>query len=280
MKTLTLCADDYSQSPAISATILELLEAGRLSATSVFSLSPWWREDAASLVRHADHAEIGLHFNLTHHFSGADQGLEKKPLSYWLLRSQLGRLSWDSLYDEMMRQIDAFANAMGRLPDFIDGHQHVHAFPLVRNVLTEVIRQRWRVNQEPWVRAPDRLMHAGDDALKARVLRFACRDFAWHLEVCGIDYPRWFGGFYSMRAQADYAACMRAWLDTYPDGSLLMCHPGPQASERSRHEGDPTAAVRGPEAAYLGSAEFARELEARQVRLGRFRDPVHARPVA
>ncbi|MGI4849199.1 MAG: ChbG/HpnK family deacetylase [Janthinobacterium lividum] len=276
MKTLTLCADDFAQSPAISASILDLLAAGRLSATSVFSLSPYWREGATALARHGGNADIGLHFNLSHRFgaaaadSPADGALAPRPLSYWLLRSQLQRLSWDELYDEMMFQIDAFADAMGRLPDFIDGHQHVHAFPLIRNVLTEVIRQRWRVNEEPYVRAPDRLMHAGDDAFKARVLRFACRDFSWHLELCGIDYPRWFGGFYSLAASVDYGVLMQAWLAAYPDGSLLMCHPGAAVGLDSQQADDPIAAARANEAAYLGSAAFKTQLDALGIQLGRF----------
>lgn len=290
MKTLTLCADDFSQSPAISTTILELLSAGRLSATSVFSLSPGWRQDARELAPFAGKADIGLHFNLSHRFAGAGtganadadigqgagSGLAIRSLPWWLLRSQLQRLSWDQLYDEMMRQIDAFADEMGRLPDFIDGHQHVHAFPVVRNVLTEVIRQRWRVREEPYVRAPDRLLNAGDNLFKARVLRFACRDFAWHLETCGIDYPRWFGGFYSLRPDVDYGAWMSTWLEAYPEGSLLMCHPGPPLGQPglpaagAGSTADPIAAARAAEAVYLGSAAFTEALASRQIRLGPF----------
>jgi predicted glycoside hydrolase/deacetylase ChbG (UPF0249 family) len=265
MKTLTLCADDFAQTPAISDTILELAGAGRLSATSVLTRSPHWREGAAALKRQGADIDVGLHFNLTHDFGGG-----ARPLAHWLWRSQLRRLSPDRLYDIMIRQLDAFADEMGRLPDFIDGHQHVHAFPVVRNVLTEVIRQRWRVREEPYVRAPDRLRSAGDAPLKAMVLRFACRDFAWHLEGCGIDYPRWFGGFYSLDPAVDYGAWMRAWLRSYADNSLMMCHPGPAPDASAAAQDDPIAAVRGVEAAYLRSPAFAADLQAQGFQLGRF----------
>ena len=53
-----------------------------------------------------------------------------------VLRGALsGRLPLAEIADEFRRQIDAFAAAMGREPDFLDGHQHVHAFPGVRHAL-------------------------------------------------------------------------------------------------------------------------------------------------
>ncbi len=56
---------------------------------------------------------------------------------------------------------DAFAQAMGRMPDFIDGHQHVHALPGVRRVLAAVLPTLFPA-AKPYLRDPvDRLAAIG-----------------------------------------------------------------------------------------------------------------------
>ena len=37
--------------------------------------------------------------------------------------------------DELRRQWDAFIESRGRPPDFLDGHQHIHLLPGVRQVV-------------------------------------------------------------------------------------------------------------------------------------------------
>ena len=46
---LLLCADDYGLAPGVNAAIRDLIAQGRLTATSVMSLCPHWREGAAAL---------------------------------------------------------------------------------------------------------------------------------------------------------------------------------------------------------------------------------------
>ena len=163
---LILCADDYAQSHAISAGILQLISARRLSATSVFSQSPLWPVLARELA-HAD-VDVGLHFNLTEPFVAGSRGL-----NYWLINSQLRALQRQQLKQRILEQIDAFSHALGRLPDYIDGHQHVHALPVVRLALTDAIAARWTDTPRPYVRAPDRLADSGDARLKGVILK-AC----------------------------------------------------------------------------------------------------------
>jgi hypothetical protein len=112
-RRLTLCADDYAQSPAISQGILALLQRGRLSATSVMTQSPHWPALAAPLREMQPQADIGLHFNLTHDFGSEPQ---LQALSHWLLLSQLRLLSRAALRDSLLRQIDQFSQQLGRLP--------------------------------------------------------------------------------------------------------------------------------------------------------------------
>lgn len=260
-RRLTLCADDFAQADATSGAILALLGAGRLSATSVMSQSPLWPEHARALKAFDGQADIGLHFNLTHPF-----GPDARPLPCWLLLSQLRALPRARLQDLALAQIDRFAEHLGRLPDFIDGHQHVHAFPVIREALLAAIEQRWASITPPYLRAPDRLAHPGDSRLKARVLTSACRGFQQRAKARGLRTPPWFAGLYALTPQADFPGLMQTWLDTCPDRSLLMCHPGqsPHATD------DPIAAAREREFAYLASDAFADACAQRGIVLARF----------
>ena len=263
-RRLTLCADDFAQSPAISQGILNLLQRGRLSATSVMTQSPHWPALAAPLREIQQQADIGLHFNLTHDFASGPQLI--KPLSHWLLLSQLRQLSKPQLRDSLLRQIDLFSQHFGCLPDFIDGHQHVHALPLIREVLFAAIAERWPAGQRPYLRAPDRLAHPGDSRLKAIVLQQACRGFAREAERAGFVCNQWFAGLYALTPEAGFAALMQQWLQQCHDGSLMMCHPGLPADDAH----DPIAAARAVEYCHLDSQEFAYACQQARVVLTRF----------
>lgn len=260
-KRITLCADDFAQTHGISQAILQLLQMGRLSATSVMSQSALWPVLAPALRELSGQVDVGLHFNLTHPFDN-----RARPLPYWLLRSQLHGLSGAALCGMLLEQIDAFADAFGRLPDFIDGHQHVHALPMVREALFAALSQRWSVARKPYLRAPDRLAHAGDAAFKALLLKGLCRGFEAQAQRHGYACPRWFGGLYSLTAQADFAGWMRTWLTESAPGALLMCHPGPVHVDA----GDAIGPARANEFAYLHSTRFAEDCQATGVVIGRF----------
>lgn len=263
-RKLVLCADDFGQSAAISAGIVELIAKGRLSATSVMSESPYWPAAALELARVQQLADVGLHLNLTHPFPVASQ---VRSLGYWLVISNLRLLSRRRLAEIFMRQIDAFSRELGRLPDFIDGHQHVHAFPVIRSALTDAIAARWPAGVAgPWLRTPERLVDGGDTPAKALVLRAACFGFARHASQHGLRVTPRFGGVYSLQPDADFAGKMRHWLRSAPDGTLLMCHPGHAAADPA----DPIHAAREREYHYLASPEFLHDCQQAGVQLRRF----------
>lgn len=261
-RRLALCADDFGQTPQINLAVIELIRAGRLGATSVMSQGAAWPEGARELKQCQHLADIGLHLNLTHAFDGQ---AATRPLPYWMLAAPLGLIDADSIRDSLRRQIDGFVAHLGRLPDYIDGHQHVHAFPRIRELVTAVIAEYWQEGAKPWVRAPDRLADFGDEAFKGRVLGTITRGFAAHLAREGLRYPASFAGLYSLRPEADYPALMRHWLQDLPDGTLVMCHPGHRCDDPS----DPIRAAREEEYRYLASAAFEDDCRAAGVVLGR-----------
>jgi predicted glycoside hydrolase/deacetylase ChbG (UPF0249 family) len=155
------------------------------------------------------------------------------------------------------------------LPDFIDGHQHVHAFPVIRQAMMEAIELRWPVQKgRPWVRTPDRLIDDSGSQLKTLVLRYACRGFSNFVEQNGLKFTQHFGGLYALNANANFEGRMRGWLEQTPNGTLLMCHPGRPANDYA----DPIAGARSVEFSYLVSPRFHDDCQRYGIRLVRFSD--------
>ena len=252
-RDLVLCADDFGLSAGVNATILALLAAGRLSATSCMSTLPGWRAGAPALRELGGRVAVGLHVNLT-------EGMGARPLAEVMRLSLTGRLPAAGIAAEIGRQLDAFEAGFGAPPDFVDGHQHVHAFPGVRGPLAAVLGQRYG-RSAPWIRDPRPAFRGHDAPAKALVLRLMAKGFGRALGRAGLRRSRHFAGLYSLGAGADFAGLMAGWLSALPAGALVMCHPG-QAGD-----GVELAGARAAEAAYLAGPRFAAALAAEGIRL-------------
>jgi len=262
MKTLALCADDFGQSAAIDAGVLRLLALGRLTAVSCLSGGTAWRVDASRLLAVAGSAQLGLHFNLT----------EGRPLapslaSVWpkfpalgrlIVRAHLGALPGGALADELAAQLAAFSAAAGRPPDYLDGHQHVHALPGVRRLVLDAAEA---LRPQPALRSTAQLAGRG---FKRHVIQATGgRELGRELAARGLRHNTLLLGAYDFRA--DYRPLMRQWLAEAPaQGGLLFCHPGEAADD----PGDPIGAARARELAYLAGDDFAQDLAAAGVTLG------------
>ncbi len=255
-RRLSLCADDFGQSAAINAGVLSLLASGRLQATSVMSEGPVWPEGAARLKALLSstnpQADVGLHLNLTHPFEGA---VLARPLPHWLFSCTLRLASKQDVRDSFLRQVEAFVRHYDRLPDYLDGHQHVHAFPVVRDAVMEIIDQCWQGQAvRPWLRVPERLT-GGDAAFKAFVLRASTRGFGALAESHGLRTTPAFGGLYSLQPDDGFEGRIKRWLRESPDGTLIMCHPG-LTNREAPDASDPIALARAVEYAYLSGEAF------------------------
>src|SRR5689334_14189243 len=101
---------------------------GRLSAVSCLVTSSRWQTDGQLLRASSCRVDKGLHFNLT-------EGAGRDALSTLMMKAISRQLDQKAIEAECERQIDLFQTVMGCLPDFIDGHQHVHSFPVVRDAV-------------------------------------------------------------------------------------------------------------------------------------------------
>src|SRR5437763_13224710 len=142
MRAIWLCADDYAIAPGVGAAIRELIARGRLNATSVMVVAPSFAAEAPPLAALAAerHAAVGLHVTLTGRFRPLTAFRPEAdgtfpPLHEIARRAFLRRLDASALTAEVEAQLAAFTAAFGRAPDFVDGHQHVHLFPHIRDAV-------------------------------------------------------------------------------------------------------------------------------------------------
>jgi chitin disaccharide deacetylase len=267
-RVLALCVDDVGLVDGVAETALALAAAGRIRAASCVTNAPGWRAAAATLAAaDADASpELGLHFNLSEGAPLSADLRERWPrlpgLGRLLVASHLGRLPLAAIGAELRAQADAFADAIGRVPDFIDGHQHVHALPGIRTIVLDAVAA-W--SGAVAVRSTGRVAGPGA-AFKRRIIEASGgRALARALVARGIAHNRVLLGAYDFDP-LDYRARMRGWLAAAPaEGGLLFCHPCADARDGA---GDPIAAARRSEAAYLGSDAFGADLAEAGIAIG------------
>jgi predicted glycoside hydrolase/deacetylase ChbG (UPF0249 family) len=250
MRRIAFCADDFGAWPAADRGILALVERGRLGAVSCQVAAPHWPAAAPGLLAHADAVDLGLHLDLAP---------RRGDLAALILRSHARVLDRGATAARIAAQLDAFERATGRAPQFVDGHQHCHQLPVVRELLLAELQARY-APRVPFVRSTRPRRGRGLKAAVVAALGGAALDRA--LTRREIPHNADFGGLYELDPAADYPALMRRWLADVADRGLIMCHPGDAPGD----PGDPIAAARARELAYLGSEAFPADLAAAGVR--------------
>jgi chitin disaccharide deacetylase len=274
LRRIWLCADDYGISPGVNRAIRDLIERGRLNATSVMVVGPAIGRDEVSALRTAAsnsrRCATGLHVTLTApfrpltmHFQPLDGGMFL-PFPKLLRAGLLSRLDPEIVRGELMVQLSAFQDLFGRAPDFVDGHQHAQLFPGVRDAFLAAVKE---AAPNAWVRQGGRNQPLARrlGAPKALFLDILSAQFRARASRAGIAYNPGFAGAYDFSRQGDFGALMRAFLDGLPDGGLIMCHPG--FVDDILISLDPLTTQREHEHAFLGGEHFPRLLAANNVTL-------------
>lgn len=242
----------------IDAGILELASEGCLSASSCMSRGPSFVQNAPSLLGLP--IETGLHLNLTEAFDG---GGFCQPLPRLLRNCYLRRIDRAALRHEIERQLDAFETALGRRPDYVDGHQHVHQFPVVRDCLLDILLRRYR-DDLPWLRSTRRPRQPGAPAglrFKAATIELlGGQPFERLARQAGFrTNPHLLGVYGFDGGEARYRALLDRWLGHAAPGDLLMCHPA-----KGITPGDPLGRQRNAEYAVLAGPALLELLKRHQ----------------
>ncbi|XP_043831433.1 carbohydrate deacetylase isoform X3 [Dromiciops gliroides] len=162
---LVVTGDDFGYCPRRDQGIVEAFLAGALTGVSL--LVNGASADTAAQLARRHRIPAGLHANLSEGRPvNPNLGSEASligPGGFFLgkmgFRKALaeGRVEMPQVREELLAQFSRFQDLLGHAPAHVDGHQHVHVLPGVRQVFAEVLREHGvrytRVPVEPGLRS-------------------------------------------------------------------------------------------------------------------------------
>ena len=228
-----LCADDFGLSPGVSSGILTLLEDRRLSATSC--MVNFHEDEHFAELRTLTDVDIGLHFTMTNCRPLSQSALqlfgEWFPGPGVMFREALcNRISPHVIQAELEAQYSVLCKRIGREPDFLDGHHHVHQYPGVAQNVVEFCVSKRKHGHNLYVRTTrdslSSIIRRGADIVKSYAQSIPGYGMARRLERNYIATNTSFSGAYDLSIQSNYAALFSQMLRHHRSNGIIMCHPG------------------------------------------------------
>lgn len=250
-------ADDFGETVEITKGILECIEAGVVTSTSILANMPG--TDFAlgqALRRPGRRTSFGVHLNLCEgpsltrpaSFARADGTfLSKKQL---FVRAVASRIDLLEVAAELSAQIRRIA-ASGVEVSHLDAHKHLHQLPRVSLVVAEVAKKfgidrvRCTLEEGLWPKG------ARPRAVLARAVRkLLARRLKVRLQERGLRCPDRVFDLRELLAISEPAKCRK--LLVRPGITEMFCHPATPLADREK----PGSCSRAEESAYLRSAAF------------------------
>jgi len=223
LKQVALCIDDFGLHEGVDNAALELAQRNRVTAISCMVGAPHWDVGALKLSEvGADRVDIGLHLDFTEHPISA---ANRWQLSRLIAASAARALDRRGVRAEIDAQLDKFEQGLGRPPAHVDGHQHIHQFPVLRDALLEALLQRYPA-QRPWLRRTARRRSGAAGFKPWLIEHLGSAQLADAARRRGFAQNACFLGVYDFTGDAEaYRLRLAHWLAAAREGDLLMCHP-------------------------------------------------------
>jgi hypothetical protein len=148
------CADDFGAFPWIDEAILRLNKEKKIQATSCLAIPG---SGALANLSSIGSIQLGLHLYFTEfprHTNKNTKGSSAAPFfsSFEMAYvKSLGRMvDQDKIYEEMKAQWLFFERSVERSPDFVDGHQHIHQLPGIRESMIRLVKE---MGNRAWIRS-------------------------------------------------------------------------------------------------------------------------------
>lgn len=260
---IVACVDDFGLSAAVNRSVIALARARRISATSCLVNLPDCNAAAMSEIAALD-VDLGWHLNFTEGVPSSRRLRSLWPrfpsLRQLLVASHLGRLPVAAVQEECRVQLERFLELAGRVPDFVDGHMHVHHLPVIRDAWMVALGSR---APSPYVRDTGSLRGPGWLAKRLLIRGTGAREMQRLLRQQNLLAAGPLFGAYDFSPRG-YRSAMRRWLGALAADrvrrGLLFCHPGEVEASSVGAGGDPIAAARRAEWEYFNSPDWPQDL--------------------
>lgn len=219
-RTIIINADDVGMFPAVDAAVMRLAESGIVTSASIMVLGSPDPDAIRTFQRYG--VNIGMHLDLTSTMAHARYGVSRS-VSSTLVETYGRRFCPKEAHRIVRDQINRFGDLTGRAPAFIDGHEHVHQFPVIRDAVIAAITERAPGNRSFLRNTRPRHWRG----IKAAVIgMLGARALETQARRAGCDCNTDFFGVYDLGPTANLEHLWHRWLNTMPmQGSLVMCHP-------------------------------------------------------
>lgn len=274
-KRIVLCADDYGQAPSISRAIRTLINSGRITATTCVVNTPCWLEHASWLATFSHYIDVGLHINLTQGKALSRAFIDRYgealfPIPILLRKIMLRQLDNEVIAAECETQLQQFSEALGILPAFIDCHQRIHQFPVIRQILLQLYERHLR-SQNTYIRLVGGYMEPGSmmGGFKQIVVHaLGTKPLRDLLQKHEIPYKTSFAGILPADAVTEYRPLFLRCIKEVSVGGIIICHPG-WYWENSPDVADKGAKARALQYEYLKGSQFLVDCHAQRIALSR-----------
>ena len=232
--SLSICADDFGITHNVNKGIIKLISKKRLTEISCIVLTENFKRDAKKIKTFKNKVGIGLHLTLTD-FKPLSKKYSLKvngnmPSNKSLLyKCMLKRIDKKQIFNEIDLQIQNFKKYLGFDPNFIDGHHHVHQFPLIKECLIDVIKKR-KLVKKIWVRNTDdevsKIINRNVSILKTLIISFFGKKFKHLVKKNSIKTNNGFSGIYNFSSKVNFDEIFSKFIKHSGNKHVLMVHPG------------------------------------------------------
>lgn len=264
-KKVIICADDFGMSENINSAVINLLKKRIINATSCMPNMPAFKSGVTQLRKiYNDFSHVGIHLNLTEgtaftkaaSITSNDNFLSVSKL---LIKSKLRAISYEDVYNELKAQINNFVERWGELPDFIDGHQHVHHFPVIRKAVINLYKDFNMYSKQTYIRSTYKMDKS--DFKSLIIYRSGAKKFYNMLVENNIKHNSTFAGVYSLEDKTeDFRKVILKAYAEIKDGGIIMCHPAVAIDIK-----DPISQSRVKEFAYFNSNQALNDQKAQGI---------------
>ena len=235
-KNISICADDFGITKKVNTAIIKLAELNKISEISCIFVNNN-NYDNKSINNITTKVDFGLHITLTDFAPNTNSSTllnnENKLISLKELyfKTLFNKSDiFNDLRKEINSQFDLFCETMGFLPKFIDGHQHVHQFPLVNYIIFELIKKKYKnYHFRPWVRScydSTNNILSRKFIFKSLILKYFSKDLKKLSIENNIKTNIGFSGIYNFVIKKNFEEIFINFLNKTKNGHLIMVHPG------------------------------------------------------
>ncbi len=232
--SISICADDFGITHKVNEAIIKLIINNRLTETSCIVLTKNFEKDAKKLKLIRDRIGVGLHLTLTD-FKPLSKKFDlningRMPSNNSLfIKCLLRKINKKQICNEINLQIENFRSCFGFYPDFIDGHHHVHQFPLIRDCLIDVIKKKG-LSKKLWVRNTEEKLKTiflrNISCVKAIIISIFGKRFKDLAKKNLIRTNDGFSGVYNFSTKVNFVNLFSKFIQYSGHKHLIMVHPG------------------------------------------------------